>query len=35
MDDRFNGRRSTYRIDDEAHVVTVVDVARRCDVCRT
>ena len=39
MDDRFSARRGTYRvvyrIDDKAHVVTVVDVARRRDVYRT
>jgi mRNA interferase RelE/StbE len=39
MDDRFSARRGTYRviyrIDDKARVVTVVDVARRRDVCRT
>jgi mRNA-degrading endonuclease RelE of RelBE toxin-antitoxin system len=35
MDDRFSARRGTYRviyrIDDKAHVVTVVDVAHRRD----
>jgi mRNA-degrading endonuclease RelE of RelBE toxin-antitoxin system len=39
MDDRFSARRGPYRvidrIDDKAHVVTVVDVARRRDVYRT
>jgi mRNA interferase RelE/StbE len=39
MDDRFSARRGTYRviyrIDDKARVVTVVDVAHRCDVYRT
>ena len=39
VDDRFSARRGTYRviyrIDDKAHVVTVVDVARRRDVYRT
>lgn len=39
MDDRFSARRGTYRviyrIDDEARVVTVVDVAHRRDVYRT
>jgi mRNA interferase RelE/StbE len=39
MDDRFSARRGTYRviyrIDDKAHVVTVVDVAHRRDVCPT
>ena len=39
MDDRFSARRGTYRviyrIDDKAHVVTVVDVAHRRDVYRT
>jgi len=38
-DDRFSARRGTYRvihrIDDKAHVVTVVDVAHRRDVYRT
>ncbi len=36
LDDRFSARRGTYRviyrIDDEAHVVTVVDVGHRRDV---
>ena len=36
MDDRFSARRGTYRviyrIDDKAHVVTVVDVAHCRDV---
>jgi mRNA interferase RelE/StbE len=39
MDDRFSVRRGIYRviyrIDDEARVVTVVDVAHRRDVYRT
>lgn len=39
MDDRFSARRGTYRviyrIDDEARVVTVVDVAHRRDAYRT
>ena len=39
MDDRFSARRGTYRviyrIDDKAHVVTVVDVGHRRDVYRT
>lgn len=39
MDDRFSARRSTYRviyrINDEARVVTVVDVAHRRDAYRT
>ncbi|MDQ2815553.1 MAG: type II toxin-antitoxin system RelE/ParE family toxin [Actinomycetota bacterium] len=39
MDDRFSARRGTYRIiyriDDKAHVVTVVDVAHRRDIYRT
>jgi mRNA-degrading endonuclease RelE of RelBE toxin-antitoxin system len=39
MDDRFSGRRGTYRviyrIDDKVRVVTVVDVAHRRDVYRT
>jgi mRNA interferase RelE/StbE len=39
MDDRFSARRGTYRviyrIDDKAHVVTVVDVDHRRDVYRT
>jgi hypothetical protein len=39
MDDRFSAGRGTYRviyrIDDKAHVVTVVDVAHRRDVYRT
>jgi hypothetical protein len=38
MDDRFSGRRGTYRviyrIDDQARVETVVDVAHRRDVYR-
>ena len=38
MDDRFSALRGTYRviyrIDDKARVVTVVDVAHRCDVYR-
>jgi mRNA interferase RelE/StbE len=39
LDDRFSARRGTYRIiyriDDDARVVTVVDVGRRRDVYRT
>jgi mRNA-degrading endonuclease RelE of RelBE toxin-antitoxin system len=39
LDDRFSARRGTYRIiyrvDDKAHVVTVVDVAHRGDAYRT
>jgi mRNA interferase RelE/StbE len=35
MDDGFSARRGTYRVDDEASVVTVVDVAHRRDVYRT
>jgi mRNA-degrading endonuclease RelE of RelBE toxin-antitoxin system len=39
LDDRFSARRGTYRviyrIDDEAHVVTVVDIGHRRDVYRT
>ncbi len=39
VDDRFSARPGTYRvihrIDDKAHVVTVVDVAHRRDVYRT
>ena len=39
LDDRFCARRGTYRIiyriDDDAHVVTVVDVGHRRDVYRT
>jgi mRNA interferase RelE/StbE len=39
LDDRFSARRGTYRIiyriDDKAHVVTVVDVAHRRDAYRT
>jgi mRNA interferase RelE/StbE len=39
LDDRFSARRGTYRIiyriDDDARVVTVVDVAHRRDVYRT
>jgi mRNA interferase RelE/StbE len=39
LDDRFSARRGTYRviyrIDDEAHVVTVVDIDHRRDVYRT
>ena len=38
LDDRFSARRGTYRviyrIDDEAHVVTVVDIGHRRDVYR-
>lgn len=39
MDDKYSARRGTYRviyrIDDDARVVTVVDVAHRRDVYRT
>ena len=39
LDDRFSARRGTYRviyrIDNEAHVVTVVDIGHRGDVYRT
>ena len=39
LDDRFSARRGTYRaiyrIDDAAHVVTVVDIGHRRDVYRT
>ena len=39
LDDRFSARRGTYRIiyriDDDARVVTVVDVGHRRDVYRT
>ena len=39
LDDRFSARRGTYRviyrIDDEAHVVTVVDIGHRRDIYRT
>jgi mRNA interferase RelE/StbE len=39
LDDRFSARRGTYRgiyrIDDEAHVVTIVDIGHRRDVYRT
>ena len=39
LDDRFSARRGTYRviyrIDDEAQVVTVVDIGHRRDVYRT
>ena len=39
LDDRFSARRGTYRIiyriDDDARVVTVVDVAHRRDAYRT
>jgi mRNA interferase RelE/StbE len=39
LDDRFSARRGTYRviyrIDDEARVVTVVDIGHRRDVYRT
>jgi len=38
LDDRFSARRGTYRviyrIDDEAHVVTVADIGHRRDVYR-
>jgi len=39
LDDRFSARRGTYRviyrIDDKAHVITVVDNGHRRDVYRT
>ena len=39
LDDRFSARRGTYRviyrIDDKAHIVTVVDIGHRRDVYRT
>ena len=39
LDDRFSARRGSYRviyrIDDRAHVVTVVDIGHRRDVYRT
>ena len=39
LEDRFSARRGTYRviyrIDDKAHVVTVVDIGHRRDVYRT
>ena len=39
LDDRFIARRGTYRviyrIDDKAHIVTVVDIGHRRDVYRT
>ena len=39
LDDRFSARRGTYRviyrIDDQARVVTVVDIGHRRDVYRT
>jgi mRNA-degrading endonuclease RelE of RelBE toxin-antitoxin system len=39
LDDRFSARHGTYRviyrIDDKAHVVTVVDIGHRRDVYRT
>jgi len=39
LDDRFSARRGTYRviyrIDDEARVITVVDIGHRSDVYRT
>ncbi len=39
LDDRFSARRGTYRViyrtNDEAHVVTVVDIGHRRDVYRT
>lgn len=39
LDDRLSARRGTYRviyrIDDKAHVVTVVDIGHRRDVYRT
>jgi len=38
LDDRFSARRGTYRviyrIDDKAHVVTVVDIGHRRDIYR-
>jgi mRNA interferase RelE/StbE len=38
LDDRFSARRGTYRviyrIDDQAHVLTVVDIGHRRDVYR-
>lgn len=38
LDDRFSARRGTYRviyrIDDEAHVITVVDIGHRRDLYR-
>jgi mRNA interferase RelE/StbE len=38
LDDRFSARRGTYRIiyriDDKAGIVTVVDIAHRCDAYR-
>jgi mRNA interferase RelE/StbE len=38
LDDRFSARRGTYRviyrIDDEAHVVNVVDIGHRRDIYR-
>lgn len=39
LDDRFSGRRGTYRIiyriDEDARLVTVVDVGHRRDIYRT
>ena len=39
LDDRFSARRGTYRviyrIDDKTHVVTVLDIGHRRDICRT
>jgi mRNA interferase RelE/StbE len=39
LEDRFSARRGTYRviyrIDDKAHVVTVVDIGHHLDVYRT
>lgn len=39
LDDRFSARRGTYRviyrIDDKAHIVTVVDIGHRRDVYRS
>ena len=39
LDDRFSARRGTYRviyrIDDKAHVVTVVDIGHRRDIYRS
>jgi mRNA-degrading endonuclease RelE of RelBE toxin-antitoxin system len=39
LDDRFSARSGTYRviyrIDEKAHIVTVVDIGHRCGVYRT
>ncbi len=39
LDDRYSARRGTYRviyrIDDQAHLITVVDVGHRRDIYRT